>query len=362
MDLMYPGAALRALRAKVPVLKAVISHLMAITAALVALSVPPSVTAQIPASDATAIAPGHIPPPTTTPVGAVQVGIYLYSIQEIDFARHTFHPRFEIWWRWRGDGFDPLATLHIVGARSASAVQEDRRKLPNGENYLVARVDAVINQTLDTVSFPFDRHRLQIQIESPYEDEYLQYAIDNEASLLDPDSFSPGWRLTGFRVSETRIKYPTSFGLKERVGERYSRVVADVVAERVGWRVAVDYFIGFIVCVLVCLLAFFIHPRLIQVRASLVTAATITAVGNKYIVNSLTETSVTARLANAAVITSFAMVLLLMISSIVCERMIEAGQTGRALRINRRVGITAAIVYVLVMAYFFLEALTGAPT
>jgi hypothetical protein len=343
-------------------LKAGISHFVAITAALVAVAVPPSVTAQIPASATTTIAPGHIPPPSTTPVGAVQVGIYLYSIQEIDFARHTFHPRFEIWWRWRGDGFDPLATLHIVGARSASAVQEDRRKLADGENYLVARVDAVINQTLDTVSFPFDRHRLQIQIESPYEDEYLQYTIDNEASLLDPDSFSPGWRLTGFRMSETRIKYPTTFGLKERVDERYSRVVAEVVAERVDWRVAVDYFVGFIVCVLVCLLAFFIHPRLIQVRASLVTAATITAVGNKYIVNSLTETSVTARLANAAVITSFAMVLLLMISSIVCERMIEAGQTGRALRLNRKIGITAAIVYVLVMAFFFLEALTGAPT
>jgi hypothetical protein len=194
------------------------------------------------------------------------VGIYLYSIQEIDFARHL-SPDSRSGWRWRGDGFDPLGTLHIVGARSANAVQEDRRKLPNGENYLVARVDAVINQTLDTVSFPFDRHRLQIQIESPYEDEYLQYTIDNEASLLDPDSFSPGWRLTGFRMSETRIEYPTTFGLKERVGERYSRVVADVVAERVGWRAAVDYFIGFIVCVLVCFLAFFIHPRLIQVRA-----------------------------------------------------------------------------------------------
>jgi len=159
-----------------------------------------------------------------------------------------------------------------------------------------------------------------------------------------------------------RIKYPTTFGLKERVGEKYSRIVADVVAERMGWRAAVDYFIGFIVCVLICLLGYFIHTRLLQVRASLVTAATFTAVGNKYIVNSLTETSVTARLANVAVITSFAMVLLLMITSIVCERMVEAGQSGRAVRLNRKVGISAAAVYVLVMAFFFWIAMTGEPT
>ncbi len=363
MDPMYPDFGLRDLRAKAAEpAGARILRFVAIAATLTVLAVSPAATAQTPAIGATAIAPGHIPPPNTTPLGAVQVGIYLYGIEELDFARHTFHPRFEIWWRWRGDGFDPLATLHIVGARSSNVVLEDRRKLPNGENYLVARVDAVINQTLDTGSFPFDRHRLQIQIESPYEDEYLQYTIDREASLLDPESYSPGWRLTGFRMNETRISYPTTFGLKERVGEKYSRVVADVVAERVSWRIAIDYFIGFIVCVLLCLLGYLIHPSLLSVRASLVTAATLAAIGNKYIVNSLTETSVTARLSNVAVITSFAMVLLFMMTSIVCERMIRADRTERAVRVNRNVGIAAAVAYVLIMAIVFWLALTGAPT
>ena len=196
----------------------------------------------------------------------------------------------------------------------------------------------------------------------PADDDYLQFTIDDEASLLDPEPFSPGWRLTGFRLNETRIRYPTTFGLKERVGDKYSRVVVDVVAERVGWRIAVDYFIGFIVSVLLCLLGYLIHPSLLSVRASLVTTATFTAVGNKYIVNSLTETSVTARLANLAVVTSFAMVLLLMITSIICERLIEAGQTERAVRLNRRVGTSAAIGYLVVVTFFLWRALTGGPT
>jgi hypothetical protein len=299
-------------------------------------------------------------PPAAAPRGPLRVGIYLFSIQELDFAKHAFQPRFEIWWRWHGDDFDPLTTLQVVGARSMNVVPEDRRKLPDGENYLVARVEAVINQALDTGAFPFDSHRLSIQIESPYEDDYVQFDVDTESSVLDPDAFSPGWRLGEFRIREVRIAYPTSFGLKERSGDRYSRIIVDVVAERLGWRVAVDYFIGFIVCALLCMLGYLINPRLLAVRTSLVTAATFAAVGNKYVINALTETSSTARLANVAVVTSFAMVLLLMVTSIACERLIEGGSVARAVRLNRNVGLAASIGYVGVIAFFLLRALAGA--
>ena len=319
-----------------------------------AVAIAPTVTVAVPG-------PGHVPPPTKTPPGEVKLGIFLYAVQDLDFSKHTFRATFEVWWRWRGDDFDPLAALQVVGARTITTAVEDRRRLPSGENYLVARVDAVISEKLDTGAFPFDRHRLTIEIESPYEDDYLRFVVDSEASLLDPEAFSPGWRLTDFRMSEIRQQYPTTFGLKERQNERYSRVVVEVVAERVGWRAALDYFIGFIVCALICILGYFIPPREISVRASLVMTATFTAVGNKYVVNTLTETSVNARLANVAVLTSFAMVLLLMITSIICERMIKAGNTTRAITLNRNVGAAAAIGYVLVIAFFLLRALCAAP-
>jgi hypothetical protein len=78
--------------------------------------------------------------------------------------------------------------------------------------------------------------------------------------------------------------------------------------------------------------------------------------------DTLTETSVTARLANVAVVTSFAMVLLLMITSIICERMIEAGQLQRAVRLNRNVGAAAAVGSVAIIAFFLWRAVAGAPT
>jgi len=292
----------------------------------------------------------------------VKVGVYLYSVQELDFSKYTFHPTFEVWFRWRGDAFDPLANLHVVGARSMTVTLEDRRKLANGENYVVARVDAVINTTFDTSAFPFDRHRLQIAIESPYEDDYLVYEVDRGASMLDPDVFSPAWRLSGFQVREYRKRYPTSFGLTERTEDRYSTIVVEVVAERVSWRVAVDYFIGFIVCVLLCLLGYFVPPDMLQVRTTVATSATFAAIGNKYVVNALTETSFTARLVNVAVITSFVMLLIYIIVSIRCERLVKAGQPARAARLNRAVGIGSAVSYGVLMAFVFWRALTALPT
>ncbi len=308
-----------------------------------------------------ALKAGRVPTATTAPVGPVKVGVYLYSVQDLDFAKYTFHPTFEVWFRWRGDEFDPLANLHVVGARTTTITPEDRRRLAGGENYVVARVDAVINETFDTGAFPFDRHRLQIAIESPFEDAYVVYEVDHEASMLDPDVFSPGWRLGGFTVREERKQYPTSFGLAERVGDRYSTLIAEVVAQRIGWRVAVDYFIGFIVCVLLCLFGYFIPVNLLAARTTLLTAATIAAVGNKYVVNSLTETSVTATLVNVAVVSAFAMVLTYMLASVRCERIADAGDRPRAERLNRNVGIGSAIVYLLVMSFVFWRALAEAP-
>lgn len=303
-----------------------------------------------------------VPPPTATPPGDVTLGIYLYSIQDLDFAKHTFRATFELWWRWRGDDFDPVAALLIVGARSLTTTVEDRRRLPNGENYLVARIDAVLNETLDTGAFPFDRHRLSIDIESPFEDQYLRFVVDNEASMLDPAAFSPGWHLTDFKISETRQRYPTTFGLKERANELYSRVVVEVVAERIGWRAAVDNFIGFIVCALMCMLGYFIPVNMLPARTTLLTAATIAAVGNKYVVNTLTETSISAQLVNVAVVTSFAMVLIYTLASVRCERIAHFGERERAERLNRNVGIGSSVVYLIVMAIFFLRALIATPS
>jgi len=321
----------------------------------------------------TAVAQVHAaaPPPVTlnagsapsaaSPVGPVKVGVYLYSVQDLDFAKYTFHPTFEVWFRWRGDAFDPLANLHVVGARTTTVTPEDRRRLPDGENYVVARVDAVINETFDTGAFPFDQHRLAIAIESPFEDDYLVYDVDHDASMLDPAVFSPGWRLVGFHVREMRKQYPTSFGLSERSGDRYSTLLVEVIAQRIGWRVAVDHFIGFIVCVLLCLLGYFIPVNMLAARTTLLTAATIAAVGNKYVINSLAETNVTAQLVNVSVTSAFAMVLIYMLASVRCERIADRGHRQRADRLNRNIGIGSAIVYALVMTYAFWNALVAVP-
>jgi hypothetical protein len=291
------------------------------------------------------------PPPNVPPPGQVRIGMFLYAVQELDVAKHSFHVSFNVWWRYHGDAFDPLQTLQVVSARDVNIVLDDKRALPGGDTYVDARVDAVIDRVLDTRAFPFDSHRLRIEIESPFEDDYLQYVIDREDSMLDPEVYSPGWHISDFSIHEDRKHYPTDFGLKERTNDKYSRAIVEVTAQHVGWRLAIDYFVGFITCVLICLAGYLVHPRMLPARATMIGTAVFSAVGNKYVVNSLTDTSSGAQLANVVVVTSFSMVLILLLSSIACERMIEAGQTDRALKTNRTVGTFAATGCLLVALY-----------
>ena len=312
-----------------------------------------------PALAATQIAPVaeraglHAPPASAAQApGDVRVGVFLYSVQELDIARHSFRVSFNIWWRYQGDGFDPIASLQVVNARAISVNLDDKRRLPSGENYVAARVDATIERILDTSTFPFDSHRLRIEIESPYEDAYLKYVVDTDSSMLDPEVYSPGWRISDFAFHEERKHYQTTFGLPGHANDRYSRAVVEVTARHVGWMHAIDYFIGFITSVLICLLGFLVNPRLLPTRATMIGTAVFAAVGNKYIVNSLTtDASFGARPVNIVVVTAFSMVLILLLTSIACERMIEAGNVERAFRTNRIVGLSAACGCLLVTMY-----------
>lgn len=307
---------------------------------------------------AAASAPTPTPPvverratPAPASPGPVRTGVFLYAIQELDFSTHTFRASFNIWWRFRGGDYDPVATLQVVGARSLTVVEDDRRQLPNGETYVDARVDAVIERVFDTSAFPFGEHRLLIEIEAPYEVDRLRFVVDTKDSMLDPELYSPGWRIGKFSVHEEHKQYPTGFGLAERASDQFSRLVIQVYAGRTGWRLAIDYFIGFIVSALISLLTYLVHPRLLPARTTLMSTAVFAAVGNKYFVNTLTDSSFNTRLGTIAVVTSFAMVLVLALASVACERMIDAGHMERAVKTNRTIGLAALAGLVLVVLY-----------
>ncbi|MEO8741089.1 MAG: hypothetical protein ABI537_15475 [Casimicrobiaceae bacterium] len=295
----------------------------------------------------------HAPSPAKVQgPGDVRVGVFLYSVQELDIARHTFRVSFNIWWRYRSDDFDPIASLQVVNARLVSVTVDDKRRLADGETYVAARVEATIERILDAGAFPFDSHRLRIEIESPYPDDYLRYVVDTAGSMLDPEVYSPGWKITEFALHDERKHYQTNFGLPEQSNAKYSRAVVEVTARHVGWTHAIDYFIGFITSVLICLAGFLVNPRLLPARATMIGTAVFAAVGNKYIVNSLTtDASFSARPVNVVVVTSFSMVLILLLTSIACERMIEAGNPERAFRTNRVIGMASACGCLLVTLY-----------
>jgi hypothetical protein len=54
--------------------------------------------------------------------------------------------------------------------------------------------------------------------------------------------------------------------------------------------------------------------------------------------------------------------LIYIVVSIFCERLITAGKAARAARLNDTIGIGSAVGYGVLMPYFFWRALTALPT
>ena len=158
-----------------------------------------------------------------------------------------------------------------------------------------------------------------------------------KASMLDPAAFSPGWRLSGFKLREYRKQYPTSFGLDERVAIAIRRSSPrSSPSASAGASPSTTSSASSSACC--CASSATCPVNLLAARTTLPTAATIAAVGNKYVVNSLTETSVTARLVNVAVISAFAMVLIYMLrlGALRADRRGRPSRARRAAQSQRR--------------------------
>jgi hypothetical protein len=169
--------------------------------------------------------------------------------------------------------------------------------------------------------------------------------------------FSPGWRISDLAVSAQEYTYPTRFGYRAATDQTYSRAQITVSANRNSRGLVFDAFVGFFVSSLLCLATYFVNPALFGVRSTLLASATFAAMSNKYLINSQIDSAVRSILADRVAFAAFLMIGALLISSTICERMLEAGRTERAARFNRSAFRCVAIAYAIGISLSFAIAL-----
>ncbi|MDO9413393.1 MAG: hypothetical protein Q7T81_12550 [Pseudolabrys sp.] len=171
------------------------------------------------------------PPAGQTQPERCKVGIFVVDLHEVDIQKKIFGSSFWLWSLCGNDKRNPLKTIEFVNANSTNAALD--ATLPRGDQFWSSRkIGGSFRNDFDVRNFPFDRHELTITMEEGVDDtREFQYEGDVAKSGVDPRVKLPGWRVTGFKLSQAERDYNTTFGdpsLPGNASAQYGRLVAEV--------------------------------------------------------------------------------------------------------------------------------------
>jgi hypothetical protein len=217
---------------------------------------------------------------------ACRIGLYVTALGDFDLEASSFGADLRLWSLCPAGAGDvrPLATADLTNGMNV-ARGEIRTEQQGDRIYAHQRITGRFWHHWHVVTFPFDRHRLDITVEDTVLDRSLfRYEPDTVQSGLSPSFHLPGWRVAGFEVVEEPHPYPTTLGnpsLEE--GQTLSRFRTSIFLERHDYMGFVKLTAALYAATLIALLAFFSdpnHPSIYGGRMSLIVGALFAVVVN----------------------------------------------------------------------------------
>ena len=270
------------------------------------------------------------------PPRTVTLGIYVHQINAVNLRDNSFTADFNVWFRWKGDGPDPLKSFELSNGK-VDLQEKGFRSSVGDEHYATCRVIATFTQFWNLSAFPLDDHILELAIEDQLEDHLLRYIADAENSALNPKARVPGWTLGKPIVAIATNVYSTNYGdtsLPTGHESTYSRFVFEIPMKRPGYGYCLKLFVGLLVATMLAFATFFVEPDN-DSRLSLGVGAVFAAVASEYIVAACLPATNVLTLADALHILALATIFTAIAESIAALRLLRAGRTALAHQLDR---------------------------
>ncbi|MBX2893390.1 MAG: hypothetical protein KF734_20930 [Saprospiraceae bacterium] len=213
----------------------------------------------------------------------VHVGIYLMNLYDLNMDEHSFYADFYIWFKWKGE-IDPteIEFVNLIEKWSMAHEQSGDSSsflLKDGTNYRIFRVEGRFFHSFSLSRFPLDKHKLDIQIESPeHPAAALVYLPDTNAAEIRNTLKLIGWETKGCQLQSSVHDYGTDFGNPEENAQRYSNLAFTVTLARPLSYFILKMLLPILIVMLVSIGALILHPSYIDTRSSLPIGGLLTAV------------------------------------------------------------------------------------
>ena len=296
----------------------------------------------------------------------VVVGAYINDIQELDTETGSFTIDFYMWFRWRSPIVDPTDSIEVMnsnarenttssatGGVSGRPFPEEPSEMPDGSKYQGFRYQGVFSKTMDLHRFPFDTQLLTVQLEDIDQDSReLEFVPDTEPVTINDQVTIPGFEIGKPSLSVVGHQYPTTFGdLTVQSDPAYSRIVLAVPVARDALPYLVKIMLPIMIVILITSLIYMVPARLDEARTGMGITAMLTMVALQWSTDADLPSVEYLMMVDVIYVVSMAYILIAMGYSVFASRRSTEESADAVLRaLDRRMGITSLVLYVVMIA------------
>jgi hypothetical protein len=275
---------------------------------------------------------------------AVTTGVFINSLYDLDFPGESFKVDMWIWCNYMDSSIKMNEMIEFPKTKEfnfSNQVTEKRGKY----QWMTMRGTGEVIKKWNVKDFPFDRQELNIALGYSFDTSTFKVEADVLNSKIDPDFKLAGWNIDKVVFSRQNKTYKTSFGdpLLKNGKSVYPEFNADIFISRSNSMMALlKLIMGLIIAFIISCCIFFIKPRYIDARLGLCVGGLFTAVGNKYITDSIVPSTNELTLVDNLHLLTFFCIFLIVIHSVVSLNIIEK-QTEDSVAFSRKIDLISFI-------------------
>jgi hypothetical protein len=287
------------------------------------------------------------------------VGMYVFSVYDIDFPQNQLNIDFYIWYTFKNDSLNPSETFELVNDKQfekATVFTEDYGEI----NYQTFRVNSVIREKWDISDFPFDSHTIEIVVED-FEDKNSKIFIPDfvgtklDTGVMEALKF---WDVVDYGIKEVDYVYETNYGDPTVSGTDYppySRIVFYFTLKRQGLSLFIKLFVGLFISILLSLVTFMINPMDLDPRFGLSVGALFAAIANSFVIASTLPETASFTFVDILHNLSYIYIFLCILISAISLKLWEAGKQKQSKRLDMiSFGVMSGSIVVIGVYFVYL--------
>ncbi|MFN5288711.1 MAG: hypothetical protein ACK5E4_01325 [Planctomycetia bacterium] len=294
------------------------------------------------------------------PPRTAKVGIYITKLFGLSSSIEQYSADMWIWVNYQGKKENPYEFMEFFNSIETKQINRDIREHAKGI-WDSAKYSNKIAALWDASNFPFDRHKLEIIIESVRPTREMVFEADHEDSGLYPKLELDEWKIVKTRMRVDTVDYPSKLGSPDRdvSDDKFSRVIMEIHLERDALSLFFKLHAGVYVAFAITMLSYLLHPASDDVfsgRISLIVGMLFASLVNMQIVDNTVGNSNAISLSDKIHIATMCSLFVSICTTIISRKLCEKDEPGWANRFDTICIFAQSFIYISINAFLIYFA------